>query len=94
MTSHNRVAMTTSGDKLNYPSQKIVTVCDKCLTESCWQGRMMCAEKQTAFSLRHIRPDVALRALAGAITATEAEIAQMMPSEIELAAERSSADTR
>lgn len=68
-------------------SQKIVTVCDKCLTESCWQGRLMCAEKQAAFSLRHIRPDVALRALAGGITATEAEIAQMVPSETELAAE-------
>jgi hypothetical protein len=48
-------------------SQKIVTVCDKCLTESCWQGRLMCSEARTA----------------GTITATEAEIAQMTPSETE-----------
>lgn len=58
-------------DMPNYPSQKIVTVCDKCLTESCWQGRFMCAEAQTA----------------GTITGTEAKIAQMVPSEVELAVE-------
>ena len=51
-------------------SQKVVTVCDKCLTESCWQGHLMCAEAQTA----------------GTITATEAEIAQLIPSVTELAA--------
>lgn len=71
-------------------SQKVVTVCDKCLTESCWQGRLMCAEAQAAFSLRHVRRDFAHQALAGAITATEAEIAQMTPSEVELAAEKAS----
>jgi hypothetical protein len=51
------------------PSQKIVTVCDKCLTESCWQGRFMCEESRTA----------------GTITDTEENIAKLKPSELEQA---------
>jgi hypothetical protein len=54
-------------------SQKIVTVCDKCLTESCWQGRFMCEESRTA----------------GTITDTEENIAKLKPSELEQAAENS-----
>lgn len=30
---------------LNYPSQKIVTVCDKCLTETCTKGQFSCADR-------------------------------------------------
>lgn len=30
---------------MNYPSQKIVTVCDKCLTETCFKGQFPCADR-------------------------------------------------
>jgi hypothetical protein len=30
---------------LNYPSRKIVTVCDKCLTETCFKGQFPCTDR-------------------------------------------------
>jgi hypothetical protein len=53
-------------------SQKIVTVCEKCLTESCRQGIAPCTEHGTA----------------GSITDTEENIAAMTPSDAEQIAER------
>jgi len=54
-----------------FPSQKIVTVCDKCLTEPCAQGRFQCPEAATA----------------GTITDTEENISKLAPSEMEQDAE-------
>ena len=54
-------------------SQKIVTVCEKCLTESCWQGIAPCAEHATA----------------GPITNTEENIAALTPGDVEQRLEKS-----
>jgi len=54
-----------------YPSQKIVTVCDKCLTESCVNGIARCAEARWG--------------LAGRVTDTEENISKLEPSEAEQA---------
>lgn len=48
---------------LNYPSQKIVTVCDKCLTETCFKGQFPCADR--------------LSGNANSITDTEENIGQL-----------------
>ena len=48
---------------LNYPSQKIVTVCDKCLTETCYKGQLPCVER--------------IAGSAGTVTDTEENIAQL-----------------
>lgn len=54
-------------------SQKIVTVCDKCLTETCLKNVFPCAERKAGE--------------AGTITDTEEKIGRMAPSEIEQLAE-------
>jgi len=54
-------------------SQKIVTVCEKCLTESCWNGFAPCTEHATA----------------GSITDSEENIATLTPSDVEQRLERS-----
>lgn len=51
---------------LNYPSQKVITVCDKCLTETCLKGQFPCAER--------------LAGEAGSVTNTEANISKLTPS--------------
>lgn len=58
-------------------SQKIVTVCDKCLTETCLKNVFPCAERKVGE--------------AGSITDTEEKIARMVPSEIEQLADRDAA---
>jgi len=56
------------------PSQKIVTVCDKCLTETCFKGYFRCVEAEAGE--------------AGSLTDTEDVIALLSPSPIELQAQR------
>lgn len=53
---------------MNYPSQKIVTVCDKCLTETCFKGQCPCPER--------------LAGEAGNVTNTEEEISR--PGELQV----------
>ena len=50
----------------NYPSQKIVTVCNKCLTETCLKGQFPCAER--------------VAGEADSLTDTEGNIFRLMPS--------------
>lgn len=59
---------------LNYPSQKVVTVCDKCLTETCCKGQFPCAER--------------LAGEAGSVTDTEENISHREVSEVEVEASR------
>lgn len=58
---------------MNYPSQKIITVCDKCLTEICLKGQFPCAERLTGN--------------AGHITDTEENVGRQAISKIETESE-------
>jgi hypothetical protein len=55
---------------MSYPSQNIITVCDKCLTETCYQNQFLCPERAVG--------------QAGSITDTEEYIARLPTTEDEL----------
>jgi hypothetical protein len=36
----------------------LITVCDKCFRASCWQGKSMCQESQTAGTVQKTRTEL------------------------------------
>lgn len=69
------VYFTEKGRKeMNYPSQRVVTVCSRCLTEACLCGVAPCTERRQGD--------------AGTVTDTEERIAGMTVSVVEEAAEK------
>ncbi len=47
----------------NYPPPETITVCDKCLQASCWQGIFMCDLAQNAGTVEKTREELTALAL-------------------------------
>lgn len=51
-------AMTATGGEMLMNDDDLITVCDKCLQASCWQGNFMCDESRTAGVLTKTRKEL------------------------------------